>query len=64
MNALRFLSLRECGPVRPSGETDFDGGDLGCGNGCGAGNSVTAVAAFDRIAGALSLLFSGSCVLG
>ena len=29
MNALRFLSIREFGPVRPSGETDFDGDDLG-----------------------------------
>ena len=85
MNALRFLSIREFGPVRPSGETDFDGGDLGVesslsgngcgngcgngdvdngGNGCGAGNTVTADAAFGTIAGALSLLFSGSCVLG
>ena len=63
MNALRFLSIREFGPVRPSGETDFDGGDLGVesslsgsltpvdsGTGCGAGNTVTADAA--------------SCVLG
>ena len=73
-NALRSLNIRPFRLVGHSSETDFDGGDLGSagvntdvddgGNGCGAGNTVTADAAFGTIAGALSLLFSASCVLG